>query len=142
MSLQTTHRLVVFQPPGGWPKRGGGGRSVGACRTSGGNHGSYDEFWSLTAKACRNKCAALPETECVGYEHSTLLNGYFKCELHKENIVHAVPVPGSVCWQRVPQREVWPRAMPRAPASAAASAVANRAASATATSRSSSRIRI
>ena len=126
MSLQTPR--VVFQPPGGWPVRGGGGRSVGACRTSGGNHGSYDEFWSLTAKACRTKCAALPETECVGYEHSTLLHGYFKCELHKEVLTHAVPVPGSICWQRVPQRDVWPRPIPRAPASAAASAIAATAA--------------
>ncbi|EOD08848.1 hypothetical protein EMIHUDRAFT_217142 [Emiliania huxleyi CCMP1516] len=106
MSLQTPR--VVFQPPGGWPVRGGGGRSVGACRTSGGNHGSYDEFWSLTAKACRQKCAALPETECVGYEHSTLLHGYFKLDgvslvradlrgadlteatLHRANASHAI----------------------------------------------------
>ena len=67
----------------------------GACRTAGGNKGSYDERWDLTPNQCRQRCDQRA-AECVAFE--LMMVGSFElCKLHKDPITSVMPVAGASC---------------------------------------------
>ena len=67
----------------------------GACRTAGGNKGSYDERWDLTPNQCRQRCDERA-ADCVAFE--LMMVGSFElCKQHKDPITKVMPVAGASC---------------------------------------------
>ena len=67
----------------------------GACRTAGGNKGSYDERWDLTPNQCRQRCDERA-ADCVAFE--LMMVGSFElCKLHKDPITNVMKVAGASC---------------------------------------------
>ena len=62
-----------------WPLPSGGRK--GACRTKGGNSGSFELVWFASEMQCQSLCAA--SSLCVAFEWGKAGN-YLACELHGE----------------------------------------------------------
>eukprot|EP00965_Chrysotila_dentata_P218456 6190585-Pleurochrysis_carterae.AAC.4 len=77
----------------------GGGRFEGGCRTGppgSGGTGTFEELWAVSEADCRNRCGS--QSHCLAYEWVSLPQGYSRCELHRVEVTHALPVTGSVCF--------------------------------------------
>lgn len=76
------------------------GKYVGGCRTGkpgvSATVGTFDEVWAIPETECRKRCGA--SSTCVAYEWVQLPQGYSRCEMHKQEVTHVVPVDGSFCF--------------------------------------------
>ncbi|EOD38349.1 hypothetical protein EMIHUDRAFT_224749 [Emiliania huxleyi CCMP1516] len=70
----------------------------GACRTAGGNQGSYIEKWGVTESKCGEECVTTYSHECVAWEFTEVKPKQWVCELHKDPVKSVYPIPTSRCY--------------------------------------------
>uniref|UniRef100_A0A7S4B0Q5 Apple domain-containing protein n=1 Tax=Chrysotila carterae TaxID=13221 RepID=A0A7S4B0Q5_CHRCT len=82
--------------------------TAGSCAGEGGRKGSFDEHWDWSIRDCRLACER--SFDCLGFEYSSFKKpASTRCELHKEVLTHAQPVPDISCFLKdTPQaRAAW-----------------------------------
>eukprot|EP00308_Calcidiscus_leptoporus_P024338 CAMPEP_0119401302 /NCGR_PEP_ID=MMETSP1334-20130426/142299_1 /TAXON_ID=127549 /ORGANISM="Calcidiscus leptoporus, Strain RCC1130" /LENGTH=586 /DNA_ID=CAMNT_0007425217 /DNA_START=27 /DNA_END=1787 /DNA_ORIENTATION=- len=81
---------------------GPAGKYMGGCRTGkpgvSAQVGRFDEVWAIPETECRKRCGDSPT--CLAYEWVKLPQGYSRCEMHKDEVTHVVPVDGSFCFTK------------------------------------------
>jgi len=96
--LARTRRRVPLPTGGQWMPPPRSGSRQGACKTQGGNDGSYDEVWDVSEQGCMSRCEQ--RAECVAIEYAVFAGRREKatrCELHKEHVTHLLPLQNHAC---------------------------------------------